>query len=188
MHSSPGTPIGTGLPYASTIRIRVLSIGAPIEVGRSAVTGATIDQIVVSVGPYRFQTSPPSSSSRALTASGSVSPPHSTRMRRALRQPACSSISHVDGVACITVGRAASINSRSRPPSRADALSQITQCAPCTSGRNSSRAAISKQYVVTASSVSRACRPGRRAIDARKLVSARCVTITPFGAPVLPDV
>ena len=47
---------------------------------------------------------------------------------------------------------------------------------------------MSKESVVTASSVSSAERPGWRLIEARKLTSARCGTATPFGLPVEPEV
>src|SRR5262249_47681438 len=64
----------------------------------------------------------------------------------------------------------------------------ITTLAPTVSGRYSSRPAMSKEIDVTANSTSSCDRPGSRAIDVRKLTTAECVTSTPFGNPVEPDV
>ena len=64
----------------------------------------------------------------------------------------------------------------------------MTTRAPTLSGRNSSRPAISKETVVTASSTSLALMPGSRAMEVRKFTTARCVTSTPFGCPVDPEV
>ncbi|MNT83727.1 hypothetical protein D3C72_2236360 [compost metagenome] len=47
---------------------------------------------------------------------------------------------------------------------------------------------MSKETVVTATIVSSFVKPGSRAIDVRKLTSARWETATPLGVPVEPDV
>ncbi|PRP97922.1 hypothetical protein ENSA7_66340 [Enhygromyxa salina] len=47
---------------------------------------------------------------------------------------------------------------------------------------------MSKHTVVSASSVSPGPKPGSRAIDDKKLVSARWGTRTPLGRPVEPEV
>jgi hypothetical protein len=47
---------------------------------------------------------------------------------------------------------------------------------------------MSKESVVTASSRSEGERPGRESMERRKLTAARCVTITPLGRPVEPEV
>ncbi len=47
---------------------------------------------------------------------------------------------------------------------------------------------MSKQTVVSASRVSPGPNPGSRAMDHRKLVSARWGTRTPLGVPVDPEV
>src|SRR5438105_1343121 len=57
MYSSPITPTGTGSFQASSMYIRVFAIGRPIETPSSTLLICFIrDQIVVSVGPYIFQT------------------------------------------------------------------------------------------------------------------------------------
>ena len=68
------------------------------------------------------------------------------------------------------------------------ALSAPTTVAPLISGTYSSRAAMSKESVVTASTTSCAFKPGSRAIDCKKFATARCGIITPLGWPVDPDV
>ncbi len=188
MHSSPATPTGTSWPCGSMMRTRVLAMGWPTWTGSSALTRATVDHTVVSVGPNRFQTSSEQASSLPLSDADIASPPHSTFRPSSLRQPECRSSSQVDGVACMTVGRVRWIRARSAAPSRAVAPSLSTHRAPWTSGRKSSRTAISKLQVVTASRVSSAARPGLVAMDSRKLVSAPCGIITPLGLPVLPEV
>jgi hypothetical protein len=47
---------------------------------------------------------------------------------------------------------------------------------------------MSKETVVTAGSATASGSPGRMCIDAMKLAKARCVTTTPFGCPVEPEV
>ena len=47
---------------------------------------------------------------------------------------------------------------------------------------------MSNDSVVTDSSTSSAVQPGARCIDSRKFTSERCVTCTPFGRPVEPEV
>jgi hypothetical protein len=47
---------------------------------------------------------------------------------------------------------------------------------------------MSKESVVTASSRSSGLKPGVRCIDRRKFRRAACVTSTPLGAPVEPEV
>ena len=60
MHSSPATPIGAGLARTVEHVDWVLAIGRPIGDRRRGVRrrGCTVDQIVVSVGPYMFHSSP----------------------------------------------------------------------------------------------------------------------------------
>jgi hypothetical protein len=75
-------------------------MGRPIEItAASGSTRSSVDQTVVSVGPYMFQSSPIPASDRASSLL-IASPPHSIRTRRpSLRQPASSRILQVVGVA-----------------------------------------------------------------------------------------
>lgn len=58
MYSSPATPAGTGRSRPSRTWTVVLAIGAPMAgaPGR-APSAAVVDQMVVSVGPYRLVSS-----------------------------------------------------------------------------------------------------------------------------------
>src|SRR5271154_3461431 len=58
MYSSPGNPTGTGRSAASSTWQAVLAIGTPMLTGSPARTFHSVDQIVVSVGPYMFNTLP----------------------------------------------------------------------------------------------------------------------------------
>src|ERR1700680_2745290 len=78
-------------------------MGGPIVTGPSpASTRDVADQIVVSVGPYMFQSSPRCESSSA-SFRGKASPPQSILNPGKPSQPASSSKRQVAGVACITV-------------------------------------------------------------------------------------
>ncbi len=64
MYNSPATPLGSNCPRGSITYSDVFATGAPSGTARDpAFTLAAEDQTVVSVGPYRFQTSAPRSSS-----------------------------------------------------------------------------------------------------------------------------
>jgi hypothetical protein len=56
------------------------------------------------------------------------------------------------------------------------------------SGPRSSSTAMSKATVVTESTTSSDCSPGRARIERRKLTTAPCGTSTPLGRPVEPEV
>ncbi|SAL72902.1 hypothetical protein AWB70_07586 [Caballeronia cordobensis] len=60
--------------------------------------------------------------------------------------------------------------------------------APVLKGRYNSSPAISKEIVVTASSVSAALMAVISRIEHKKLSISRCSTITPLGLPVEPEV
>ena len=154
----------------------------------SGATRSTVDQIVVSVGPYRFHSSPPPASSGAASSGGSASPPHSIRSPGPPVQPASSSSRHVAGVACSTVAPAWVSRACSSFPSAASVRLAISTRAPTVSGSHSSSPAISNDSVVTATTTSVAVSPGVVAMLARKFSTARCGTATPFGWPVDPDV
>ncbi len=187
MYSSPGTPGGVSRPCSSSTCSSVLAIGAPIEIGPSP-TSATADQMVVSVGPYMFHSSTPPDRSRRASSAGSASPPASAFSPGAPGQPASSSIRQVDGVAWTTLAPEAASSRDNCSPSAAAPRSATTTRAPVTSGSSSSSSEMSKEWVVTASRVSPAVRPGRSRIERRKFASARCGTCTPLGRPVEPEV
>ena len=128
------------------------------------------------------------STGRAASSWLSASPPHSALSPGVPVHPASRSICQVAGVACITVISPCPSRSRIHTASTASCSSARTTVAPVISGRNSSRPAMSKDIVVTASSASSAPSPGRPRIDSRRLVSATCGTSTPLGRPVEPEV
>src|SRR5581483_5140505 len=111
-------------------------MGFPIGIGDSlSVTRCTVDQMVVSVGPYRFHNSEPVDNSRAANSLGRASPPHHIRKLLLPFHPASSNILHVTGVACITVAFEASINCASARPSAATARPTSKTHAPVINGR-----------------------------------------------------
>src|SRR6516164_3442292 len=115
MYSSPTTPGGVRLRFASRTNTCVLAIGRPIGIGLSAdVILQTVDQTVVSVGPYMFHNSAHRGSSSFARSRGIDSPP-----QRALKpadpfHPASISARHAAGVACMTVHCESRIRARSR--------------------------------------------------------------------------
>ena len=64
-----------------------------------------VDQIVVSVGPYMFQTEADFCTNCDASFCETASPPIRILSPRSPVQPASSSMRHVAGVACITVAR-----------------------------------------------------------------------------------
>ncbi len=75
MTSSPVPPIGTGSPASSTTASSQPSSGRPILTGPSPVSSEPQATTVASVGPYVFQTSRPSVTSRVTSSGGQASPP-----------------------------------------------------------------------------------------------------------------
>ena len=149
---------------------------------------SSVDQTVVSVGPYRFHKALQRDSSRVASALLRVSPPHSAVSSGSPRQPASNSIAQVAGTACIRVGRLRRMRSISAGPSSSSCGGASSRRAPTVSGRKNSRAAMSNDGVASDSSVSPASQPGSRCIETRKLTSARCEMSTPLGSPVDPEV
>src|SRR5260370_31710153 len=95
--------MGLGWSLASRTWKRVLCIGGPMVTGPSAGDPRDVDdQMVVSVGPYMFQSSPSSSNSFASFL-GRASPPQNILSPGDPVQPISRSKRHVAGVACITV-------------------------------------------------------------------------------------
>ena len=138
-------------------------------------TRYTDDQMVVSVGPYMFHNSPQRGSKVTARSGGRASPPQSAFKLRSPVQPASTNMRQVTGVACITVApeRVRAVMSRAGSP--ASSREAISTVAPHTSGRYNSRPAISKDSVVTASSVSSAASPGSRRMLVRKFTTLPCV-------------
>ena len=88
----------------------------------------------------------------------------------------------------MTVAAEVASASASRFPSWATSRGAITRRAPTASGRKISSPAMSNDRVVTARRVSSLVSPGSRAIETRKLTTARWGTDTPLGLPVEPEV
>ena len=194
MYSSPATPTGTGSQLARRGRRGSCSrSGRPIGSGLAlASTRATVDQIVVSVGPYMFHSSSaareqrvgelarqrlaaaraPCSPGRPATRASSEHPP---RRRRRLHDRRAAA-------------RRAARRARAGPSAVARGRDR-RRARRRSSGRNSSSPAMSNESVVTATSTSSA-REARlaRASSAGSSTSARCGISTPFGRPVEPDV
>src|SRR5271157_791150 len=104
INSSPVTPIGTGRKRRSSTYTRVFAIGRPIGIGVSAdVIRQVVDQMVVSVGPYKFQRDEQRGSSSAVNGGSNTSPPQRIFMSLRPFQPLSISIRQAIGVACITV-------------------------------------------------------------------------------------
>ena len=144
--------------------------------------------MVVSVGPYIFQTEwhfPRSLSARSF---GIASPPQSALSGKGLFQPASNIIRQVDGVACMMLIFSERRMSSSMRPSFAEDASARTNVAPLISGRKSSNPAISNEMVVTASRRSVVLMPGVCRMLVIKLTRLRCSMFTPLGMPVEPEV
>ncbi len=186
---SPVAPIGIGSPSGDRIWMRVLPIGCPMTMSPSpGVMCAQVDQTVVSVGPYIFQSSPTRDSRASASSVGSASPPHSAFHCGPPRQPASSNKRHVDGVACRVSILCSSSRARRRTPSLASSRSTSSISAPHSKGSRSSSTAMSNDSVVTAASRDSSDSAGRCCIDSRKFNTARRGTTTPFGTPVEPEV
>jgi hypothetical protein len=168
-------------------------MGRPMATRSSpGATAWVVDQTVVSVGPYRF-TRPPGTTPviRAASAAGSGSPPSSTRCSPASApgpDPATRTEAS-DGVHCrwVTAWRRISRASAPSPPACATSGCTTTR-KPRTRVHSSSSTWMSKPMRVTASQVPGIVPPTRASIPAKKLVTLACVTCTPLGRPVEPEV
>ena len=188
MYSSPGTPTGSGWKFRSSTYVCVFAIGRPIVTFPfPRPSFSAVDQIVVSVGPYRFQSSAPRSISCAASSCGRPSPPHRIFSPGPV-QPASTSSRHVAGVACITVAPSVSSSVCSWRPSVTSSRVATTTRAPTMSGRYISSPEMSNDSVVTETSTSAGVSPGCCAMVLRKLTTARCGIWTPLGRPVEPEV
>ena len=117
----------------------------------------------------------PPSRARATRRRAQARPPRRRTARASSRlpdQPASISIAQVAGVACMTVAPDCSSLWRSAKPSGSSDAGATSTGPPAMSGRNSSKAAMSKLIVVTASSLSptrEAWRSRHRAQDVRQI-------------------
>src|SRR5438105_9005344 len=77
IYNSPATPTGSGCRWPSSTYVLVFPMGRPMGTGPSPTpTGYTVDQIVVSVGPYMFHTVGLLLDSALASSRGKASPPH----------------------------------------------------------------------------------------------------------------
>ena len=166
----------------------MFAIGGPSEIWSADVRRSVEDQIVVSVGPYMFQSSRQRGSSWQARSDVRASPPQKIRRSLFPSQSLSTSMRQVVGVACIAVTACSVSSFLSSRPSAACSAVAMTIWAPHTKGRRNSRIEISNEVVVTARSVSEAAIPGVSAMDRRKLTSARRGIMTPLGFPVEPEV
>ena len=160
----------------------MFAIGWPIVIG-PAVDSILLndDQIVVSVGPYMFQSSSHLANKSFARSRDRASPPQSTLKRSLPVHPASISMRQVAGVACITVAPEVVIKSFKSRPSIMASRGAMTTRAPQINGRKNSRPEMSNDNVVTERKMSSAVNPGSRRIEQRKFVSARCSICTPLG-------
>src|SRR5437016_13740434 len=138
------------------------------------------DHIVVSVGPYMFQTELPHRTRSFASFRAKASPPQSTFSRGCPSHPASRISFQVTGVACMTVALHVLNNSSSWLPSAAASRLAITTRAPTQRGRKISRAAMSNDMVVTATNVSLGPSPGVTRMHIRKFATYRFSISTPF--------
>src|SRR5262249_46180135 len=179
MYNSPATPTGTNPPLSSSTYTCVFPIGFPITTSQPAsLTRASVDQIVVSVGPYRFHTLLLRRTSASLNSPLNASPPHRTLIFSSPSQPLSISIRHVAAVACITLTPLAPNRRPTSCPSPPCARLATTPRPPTSNGRYNSSPAMSNDNVVTASIWSSLPSPSSALIDSRKLCNASCVICT----------
>ena len=162
----------------------------------SPVTFQVVDQIVVSVGPYTSISTPGwTSAPRSARARSveSASPPTSiaSSLPSAARLAASATSSPAsDGVhwKCVTPCAA---TVAAKAPALSSSAATIT-VKPRVRVHRSSSTEMSKDRLVTASQTPGRTFPARspstRSMPAKKFVTLRCSSITPFGVPVEPDV
>ena len=106
MNSSPVTPTGIARSCSSSTCSSVLAMGRPT---RTMPTGLgsrhADDQMVVSVGPYRFQASPQRVANCSARSAGRASPPTRALNPSPPDQPDANNARHVEVVVCRTVTR-----------------------------------------------------------------------------------
>ena len=158
-----------------TIYSCVFAIGRPIKMRPSSVvTRDTVEYTVVSVGPYRFQSSPHRSNKGRIRSRGSGSPAVANLMPGWLSKSASRIIRHIAGVACIKLTLYCDIAATNATESFAVARSTTATDPPTINGRNISMTLMSNESVVVAMIRSSAVKPGHSAMETRKLTAALC--------------
>src|SRR5581483_1490127 len=160
----------------------------PISTSSSGLMLWIADQMVVSVGPYMFQSEPQRGSNARASSAVQASPPHKTFRRGWPVQPDANISRQVVGVACMTVAAERSNSSLKQPPSMTVSDGAITTRPPTLKGNSNSRTAMSNDKVVTASQVSAAVMFKSARRDSTAFTTARWEICTPLGRPVEPDV
>src|SRR6516164_1687906 len=120
----------------------------------SRVSCDAVDQIVVSAGPYRFHGWAELCDNNDAKSAGSASPPHKAFKPLSGRPPDPNSRRQVAGVACNTVAPLADSAACNAAASIATARLATTTRPPTSSGKWSSRPAMSKDRGVTDSTTS----------------------------------
>src|SRR5581483_9343982 len=159
----------------------------PISTSSSGLMLWIADQMVVSVGPYMFQSEPQRGSNARASSAVQASPPHKTFRRGWPVQPDANISRQVVGVACMTVAAERS-NSSLKPPPMTVSDGAITTRPPTLKGNSNSRTAMSNDKVVTASQVSAAVMFKSARRDSTAFTTARWEICTPLGRPGEPDV
>ena len=144
--------------------------------------------MVVSVGPYIFQSSFTIGISFLGNTLGIASPPQNALIFNGSERPLSSILTHITGVPCKMVIPSAFTNSINRRLSFTTSASASTRVAPLTKGKNVSSVAISKDMVVVARMISLLSAPGLCRMLVKRFKRLACVTCTPFGCPVDPEV
>ncbi len=150
------------------------------------------DQTVVSVGPYML-TRPSGSTARTCAArpAGSASPPRNMRSSpdSASAPDSAMTIAASDGVHCRCVTPCRRIERASAPSAPACSTSGCTTTRkPRASVQSSSSTWMSNPMRVTASHVPGTGPPTTPSIPAKNAAALACVTTTPLGRPVEPEV
>ncbi len=185
MYNSPATPTGTGSRAASNTYTRVPAIGVPIGAAPSPCNGALIvAHTVLSVGPYALIIRRPGLHC-AISAAGHASP--ATTRHSSARSSVLLSVANTAGGSVAWLMRCST--SRWRNPSPLTASAGVsTKAAPLDSAISVSHAEASKLKVANCST--RECRVTfrRSTCAAANALRPACVTTTPLGVPVEPEV
>ena len=180
-HSSPARPTGPARAARPARRACVRDRRPDVIGSQPCRAERSVDQIVVSVGPYMFHSSPPPARAVGERA-GSASPPQSAVRPGRPGQPASSNRRQVAGVACI---RVIAVRSARRAGARGSTPSRARRCTTARP-RRAAATARGRRCRRTASSppaARRLAEPGRCA-HRRDEVGERAVRIsTPFGSP-----
>src|SRR4051794_33910605 len=190
MYSSPHTPTGTGSNRSSSTYTRTFPSGRPMCGGPSFTPSGSTCAIVVatvfSAGPYTF-TSSAFSSLRGLRCS--LSPPVKSHFSTTSRGHGSSSTASAMGVAMNdTVILSSASHCTSRLGSALTSSSGMCTLAPAMRLSHTSQTDTSKDKPTTSVVLSSGFTSYLRWYHLPKLTRLRCVTATPLGLPVEPDV